>query len=78
MATGHSPPSELTDGPVLILVSERQHLLGAVCVLLLLGELLEDLAAGQGRGNAVLALGPRGNHSEDLHVRPGNPHTAKG
>lgn len=52
--------AELTDGSVLTLLCQRQHLLRAVRVLLLLGQLLQDLAAGQGRCDAVLALGTGG------------------
>lgn len=50
-------PQKLTNGSLFILVREHQHLLQAVRVLLLFGQLLQDLAAGQGCRDAVLALG---------------------
>lgn len=53
-------PRELTYSSVLKLIRQCQHLLRAVCIFLLLGQLLQDLAAGQGCSNTVLALGHRG------------------
>lgn len=63
-------PRELTDGSLLVLVSERQHLLQAVGVLLLPGQLLQDLAAGQGCRDAVLALGTERSHVRTWPVLP--------
>ena len=50
-------PQKLTNGSLFILIREHQHLLQTVRVLLLFGQLLQDLAAGQGCRDAVLALG---------------------
>lgn len=53
----HPPPWRLTDSSVLKLIRECQHLLRAVCIFLLLGQLLQDFAAGQCCRCTVLALG---------------------
>lgn len=46
----------LTDCLVLVLLGQGQHVIGGVRVLLLLGQLLQDFAAGQCSCHAVLAL----------------------
>lgn len=46
----------LTDCFVLVLLGQGQHVIGGVRVLLLLGQLLQDFAAGQCSCHAVLAL----------------------
>lgn len=49
-------PRRLTYSSVLKLICQCQHLLRAVCIFLLLGQLLQDLATGQCCGSTVLTL----------------------
>lgn len=58
-------PQRLTYRSVLKLIRQCQHLLRAVRVFLLLGQLLQDLATGQCRGSTVLALG----HKDTVRTR---------